>query len=83
MLRFIFKQQIANAQSNMHHETLHTLVANIPLVEALLCHGGYGPDGYDLTTLVGVEVCEDAPVVGQLNSVVSLQTRRNRTGARR
>ena len=38
-----------------------TIDAKLPAVESTLTRGGSGPMGFDHTSLVGVEVLEDAP----------------------
>jgi hypothetical protein len=60
MLRFIFKQQIVDANIGMNNETIHSVVVNVPIVEGLLCRGGSGEMGFDHTSLLGIEIVKDA-----------------------
>jgi hypothetical protein len=54
MLRFVLKRRQVNG--NYERTTLETHDFWVPELEKLLLRGGVGPDGCDVTELVGVEM---------------------------
>ena len=56
MLRVILKRTIYDAHSGMRTEGFSTVDIYSPEVEEKLKAGGFGPDGFDETQLIGVEV---------------------------
>jgi hypothetical protein len=56
MLRFILKNTVHNESLEFHSSRLVTVDVECPEIEKRLTDGGCGPDGYDMTELVGVEV---------------------------
>ena len=61
MIRFIFNRKYYNAHVELHDEVLSSIVLDIPEVQKILTQGGSGECGYDVTSLVGVEITQDKP----------------------
>lgn len=40
----------------MEKDELYSIRVDVPTIERELCRGGYGSDGFDLVSLVGIEV---------------------------
>lgn len=56
MLRFIIKNKWRDGASGAEGEDLRTLDIDVPDLQDALTVGGYGESGYDMASLVGVEV---------------------------
>lgn len=56
MLRFIIKHKWRDAISGAEDEYLRTIDIDLPELQDALTVGGYGEHGYDMATLVGVEI---------------------------
>jgi hypothetical protein len=61
MLRFILRRHMVDGNVGADDVFHFTIDAQLPDVEIALTRGGSGPMGFDHTSLVGVEVIEDAP----------------------
>jgi hypothetical protein len=59
MIRFIFKNQYKLA-NGFESQDYHTLDLKVPELEAKLREGGFGEDGWDTNTLVGVEIIKES-----------------------
>jgi hypothetical protein len=59
MIRFVLKKTLHNEAINLHTEELKTIDIDVPALEEALKSAGSGPDGYDMTEFVGLEVLED------------------------
>lgn len=55
-LRFILKRNIKDQYNGCEHEHLQTLDLEVPELEEALSGGGRGENGYDITSLLGVEI---------------------------
>jgi len=64
MLRFIIKRRFKDGICGVELEDFETLDCDAPDLERALIAGGYGPNGYDIRILVGVEVLP-APTGGE------------------
>lgn len=56
MLRFIIKREFSPPHCGVAMNSMETIDIDAPELERILCSGGYGPDGYDVHELVGVEI---------------------------
>lgn len=56
MLRFIIKTRWRDQTSGAEGEDLRTLDIDVPALQDALTVGGYGEFGYDVASLVGVEI---------------------------
>lgn len=56
MLRFIIKNKWRDGTSRAEGEDLRTLDIDVPELQDALTVGGYGESGYDMASLLGVEV---------------------------
>lgn len=54
MIRFVLRRQ--RVELDWRSTTLETLDVDLPELEAILTRGGYGPEGCDLTELIGAEI---------------------------
>lgn len=59
MLRFIIKTKWRDQTSGAEGEDLRTLDIDVPELQDALTVGGYGEFGYDMASLVGVEVLQN------------------------
>lgn len=56
MLRFIIRRQWKDGYSGAEGEHFQTLDIDVPELQDALTAGGYGEQGFDMPSLVGVEV---------------------------
>ncbi len=56
MLRFILRRKVVDRISGMENVTYRTLDIDVPELESRLNNGGYGENGCDITSLLGVEI---------------------------
>ena len=56
MLRFIVKRDTFDEINSMRRERHYTLDLDAPELEQELTRGGYGESGYDISTLIAVEI---------------------------
>lgn len=56
MLRFIIKSRWSDGISGAEGECLKTIDIDVPELQDALTIGGYGQAGYDIASLVGVEI---------------------------
>ena len=56
MLRFILKRKYFDCHNDYNSCHYETLSVDVPELENKLTNGGYGPQGYDVTELIGVSV---------------------------
>jgi hypothetical protein len=66
VIRFILRNQRRDEYSRATVDCLFTIDGDVVALEQALRRGGYGESGYDLTSLVGVEVLDD-PVLQNTN----------------
>ncbi len=60
MLRFILVRRQYSAYDDRRSETFETVDVDVPEIEQRLRAGGYGESGFDQTSMVGVEIIEEA-----------------------
>ena len=60
MLRFIIKRQISDRYSELKSEHLETILVECKELEDILLRGGVGMNEYDHSSLVGVELVNNA-----------------------
>ncbi|HXP66898.1 MAG TPA: hypothetical protein VN815_15590 [Steroidobacteraceae bacterium] len=56
MIRFIIERSLQENICGMHSKTFETIDLDVPELEARLRAGGYGENGHDIRTLIGVEI---------------------------
>lgn len=56
MLRAIFRRRRLDAASGAETNQLFSFRVDVPSIEQELRRGGYGPAGFDIVELVGVEI---------------------------
>ena len=61
MLRFIMRRRWKDTESQASGERFYTIDGNLELLEQDLRSNGYGPNGYKLKELVGVEILDYTP----------------------
>lgn len=59
MIRAILRRKTKCQHSGMETDSLYSIVVECPELERALNQGGFGDGGYDMTSLVGVELEED------------------------
>ena len=60
MIRFIIKHRFQDNYGGGSGESFHTLLLDVPELEAALKRGGHGPSGFDYYDLIGVEIAAAA-----------------------
>ncbi len=58
MIRFIIHRKWRDGHSGAESEGYESVSCHAPELESALRGGGYGPDGFDIRTLVGAEIEE-------------------------
>jgi hypothetical protein len=61
VIRYILKRSTRDEYSGCEMVTYHVIDGDAAEVERRMLSGGRGPMGYDVTTLVGVEIIEQEP----------------------
>jgi len=56
MLRFVIKRSELHPHAHELFEGIYTIDAVVPEVERALQQGGFGEDGYERHSLVGIEI---------------------------
>ena len=64
MLRFILVRRRKDAHTGCESAAHFTLDADVEELENVLRRGGFGPNEYDMTELIGVEVLPKEPTDG-------------------
>lgn len=59
MIRFILKNEYKCQHTGFQRETIYTIDDSLTDLEAALTKGGWSENGYDMTTLLGVEVIDN------------------------
>lgn len=59
MIRFILKNEYKCQHTGFKKETIYTIDHSLIGLEVALTRGGWSENGYDITTLLGVEVIDN------------------------
>lgn len=57
MIRFILKREVLCGNTGLKDETFETVGLKVDALEEILTRGGTGENSFDITKLVGVEIC--------------------------